>query len=166
MGKAIIGSAVFFVVAPLTLAGLVPWWITRWRFQPIIAATSIGVLGSILIVVGLAGVLDSFARFAIQGLGTPAPVAPTQKLVITGLYRYVRNPMYLAVSAVIFGQALLFGDWRLICYGVVFFIVCHVFVVSYEEPTLRQTYGADYDTFRAHVPRWVPRLSPWLPDAR
>jgi protein-S-isoprenylcysteine O-methyltransferase Ste14 len=103
---------------------------------------------------------------AVQGLGTPAPVAPTQKLVITGLYRYVRNPMYLALSAVILGQALLFGDWRLICHGVVFFIAYHVFVVSYEEPKAQQTYRTEYDTYRANVPHWVSRLTPGLPVSK
>jgi protein-S-isoprenylcysteine O-methyltransferase Ste14 len=75
------------------------------------------ILGGILIIVGVPGLVDSFARFALEGLGTPAPVAPTQKLVVTGLYRYVRNPIYIAVVTVIFGQALLFGDWRLLWYG-------------------------------------------------
>jgi protein-S-isoprenylcysteine O-methyltransferase Ste14 len=80
-------------------------------------------------------------RFALQGLGTPAPIAPTQHLVITGLYRYVRNPTYVAVAAVIFGQAVLFGDWRLFAYGALFCLVCRLFVVGYEEPTLKKSFG-------------------------
>ena len=75
-------------------------------------------IGLMLVIAGVPGVVDSFARFALQGLGTPAPIAPTQKLVVTGLYRYVRNPIYVGVAAVIFGQALLFGDWRLLWYAV------------------------------------------------
>ena len=114
-----------------------------------------------LIIAGVPGVVDSFARFALQGLGTPAPIAPTQKLVVTGLYRYVRNPIYVAVVAVILGQAILFGDWRLLWYGALLWLVFHVFVVAYEEPTLKQTFGAQYEDFRANVPRWVPRLTPW-----
>jgi len=105
--------------------------------------------------------VDSFARFAIHGLGTPAPVAPPQKLVVTGLYRYVRNPMYVSVVAIILGQALLFGDWRLVVYGAVFWLACHAFVLVYEEPTLRRKFGAQYEGFCANVPRWIPRLTPW-----
>ena len=102
-------------------------------------------------------------RFAIEGLGTPAPIAPTRHLVVTGFYRHVRNPMYVAVLAVILGQALLFANARLLAYGAAFWLACHLFVVFYEEPTLRRSFGADYDAFRANVPRWIPRLRPWSP---
>ena len=115
---AVLGSALFFVIAPLVLAGFVPWWVTQWEFRPAFFGVDLTrILGGILIIVGAPGVVDSFARFALEGLGTPAPIAPTQKLVVTGLYRYVRNPIYIAVVAVIFGQALLFGDSRLLWYG-------------------------------------------------
>ena len=99
-------------------------------------------------------------RFALQGLGTPAPIAPPQHLVVTGLYRYVRNPMYVAVAAVIFGQAILFGDWRLLAYGALC-LFFHLFVVGYEEPTLKTSFGAEYEAFRINVPRWIPRLTAW-----
>jgi len=116
---AILGSALFFVVAPLVLAGFVPWWITHWEFRPAFFGFELTrAIGLMLIIAGVPGVVDSFARFALQGLGTPAPIAPTQKLVVTGLYRYVRNPIYVGVAAVIFGQAVLFGDWRLLWYAV------------------------------------------------
>jgi protein-S-isoprenylcysteine O-methyltransferase Ste14 len=105
--------------------------------------------------------VDSYARFALQGLGTPAPIAPTQHLVVTGLYRYVRNPIYVAVAAVVFGQALLFGDRQLFAYGAVVCLVCHLFVVGYEEPTLKKSFGAEYEAFRINVPRWIPRLTEW-----
>ncbi|WP_309143803.1 MULTISPECIES: methyltransferase family protein [unclassified Bradyrhizobium] len=115
---AVLGSALFFAVAPSSAAGLVPWWITRWEFRPpffdLDATRAVGIL---LIAAGLPRLVDSFARFALQGLGTPAPVALTQNLVVTGLYRYVRNPIYVALVAVILGQAVLFGDQRL-GYGV------------------------------------------------
>jgi protein-S-isoprenylcysteine O-methyltransferase Ste14 len=157
---AVFGSALFFVIAPLALAAVVPWWITGWQFQPAFLGAE-RVLGGVLIIAGVPGLVDSFARFALEGLGTPAPVAPTQKLIVTGLYRYVRNPMYIAVVAVILGQALLFGDERLLSYGALFWLACHVFVVTYEEPTLRRTFGLEYEAFRANVPRWIPRLTPW-----
>ena len=159
---AILGSALFFVVAPLVLAGYVPWSITHWEFRPAFFGFELTrAIGLMLIIAGVPGVVDSFARFALQGLGTPAPIAPTQKLVVTGLYRYVRNPIYVGVAAVIFGQAVLFGDWRLLWYAALLWLFFHVFVLVYEEPTLKQTFGAQYEDFRANVPRWVPRLTPW-----
>jgi protein-S-isoprenylcysteine O-methyltransferase Ste14 len=160
--SAVLGSALFFLVAPCVLAGLIPWSMTRWEFRPAFfgleGARSVGVL---LILVGLPGLVDSFARFALQGLGTPAPIAPTQNLVVTGLYRYVRNPIYVAVVAVIVGQAVLFGDWRLLTYGGLMWLAFHVFVLAYEEPVLAETFGSQYEDFRANVPRWIPRLTPW-----
>src|SRR5215207_4257038 len=159
---AILGSALFFLAAPSVVAGLIPWWITRWEFlPPFFDLQATRVDGIVLIVAGLPGLVDSFARFALQGLGTPAPIAPTQNLVVTGLYRYVRNPMYVAVVAVILGQAVLFGDARLIGYGALFWLACHLFVVAYEEPTLEQTFGPEYASYRANVSRWRPRQKPW-----
>ena len=80
---------------------------------------------------------------------------------MTGLYRYVRNPMYVSVLAIVPGQALLFGDWRLIVYAALFWLACHAYVTLYEERTLQHKFGAVYDAFHANVPRWIPRLSPW-----
>ena len=115
MTMAILGSALFFVAAPSVLAGLIPWWITRWEFlPPFFDLQATRVVGILLIVASVPGLVDSFARFALQGLGTPAPIAPTQNLVVTGLYRHVRNPIYVALVAVILGQAVLFGDQRLL----------------------------------------------------
>ena len=159
---AVLGSVLFFVVAPLALAGFVPWWISRWEFRPAVFGIELTrALGVILIISGVPGLVDSFARFALEGLGTPAPVAPPRKLVVTGLYRYVRNPMYVAVVAIILGQALLLGDGRILWYGALFWLASHAFVVGYEEPTLKRTFGAQYEAYRASVPRWIPRLSPW-----
>ena len=160
--SAVLGSALFFVVAPCVLAGLIPWWMTRWEFGPPLFGVEVTrAIGVVFILIGLPGLVDSFARFALQGLGTPAPVAPTKNLVVTGLYQYVRNPIYVAVVAIILGQAMLFGDWRVMVLGALFWLAFHIFVVAYEEPTLQRTFGAEYETYRANVPRWIPRLSPW-----
>jgi protein-S-isoprenylcysteine O-methyltransferase Ste14 len=164
MSKAmsILGSVLFFVVAPVVVAGLVPWWIMHWEFQPAFWGFEVTrVIGVMLIIAGIPAVVDSFARFALQGLGTPAPIAPTQNLVVTGLYRYVRNPIYIAVVSVTVGQALLFGDGRLLWYGAVVWLVFHLFVVLSEEPILQLKFGMEYETFRTNVPRWIPRLTPW-----
>jgi protein-S-isoprenylcysteine O-methyltransferase Ste14 len=159
---ALLGTALFLVLAPGCVAGLVPWWISRWQFRaPFPGYAPLHAIGAIRIAAGMFGVLDSFARFALLGLGTPAPVFPTRHLVVKGFYRYVRNPMYVAVVAVILGQALLFGDVRVFKYGLFAWLVARLFVLAYEEPTLRKTFGAEYESFRANVPRWIPRLAPW-----
>src|ERR1700752_3128379 len=156
-----LGSALFFVVAPCVLAGLIPWSMTHWEFGPaFFGLEGVRSVGVLLILVGLPGLVDCFARFALQGLGTPAPIAPTRNLVVTGLYRYVRNPIYVAVVAIILGQAVLMGDWHLIVYGALLWLAFHVFVVAYEEPTLERTFGREYEAFRAAVPRWIPRMTP------
>jgi protein-S-isoprenylcysteine O-methyltransferase Ste14 len=159
---AIIGSVIFLLIAPLTVAGLVPWWITRWRTEsPFGTFALLRIIGVLLIAAGIPVLLDSFARFAIQGLGTPAPVFPTRHLVVKGLYRYVRNPMYVALLVVVTGQTLFFGSLSILEYGAILWLGFHLFVVLYEEPKLRETFGDEYETFCAHVPRWIPRACPW-----
>ncbi len=120
-------------------------------------------LGLMLIAVALPILLDSFARFALQGVGTPAPVFPTRHLVVSGLFRYVRNPMYIAVVSLVLGQGFFFGSIVVLEYGVAVWVGFHLFVLIYEEPTLRSSYGHDYQEFCQHVPRWIPRLRPWRP---
>jgi protein-S-isoprenylcysteine O-methyltransferase Ste14 len=159
---AIFGTAAFLILAPGTVAGLIPWWISRWRLRPpFLGFTPFRAIGVLLMAAGIAVVLESFGRFALQGLGTPAPVFPTRHLVVNGSYRYVRNPMYVAVTSLILGQAVLLGDIHLIEYLVFPWLAAHLFVLTYEEPTLRRTFGAEYETYCAHVPRWIPRLTPW-----
>ena len=157
--RAAIGSLVFLLVAPGVVAGLVPWLLTDWSAHdwPI----PLRLLGGAIIAAGLALLLPAFTRFAIDGRGTPAPVAPTERLVVTGAYRYVRNPMYLGVAALIVGQGLLLGQAVLLAYAAIFVVVVTVFVHSYEEPTLARKFGQQYETYRSAVPRWRPRLRPW-----
>ena len=118
-------------------------------------------LGALLLAAGAVVLLHAFARFVIEGVGTPAPVAPTEHLVVGGLYRHVRNPMYLAVTAMIVGQALLLGQYWLLAYAVLFLATTMAFVTLYEEPTLRRRFGAQYDAYRSAVPGWWPRPHPW-----
>ncbi len=159
---AVLASALFLVVAPGTVALLVPWWICRWRVgAPLLGFSPFRIVGALLIAAGLPVLLDSFVRFAVKGLGTPAPVFPTCHLVVTGFYRYVRNPMYVAVVSVIVGQGLVVPSLRVLLYGAFVWLGFHLFVLAYEEPKLRATFGAEYGVFCAHVPRWVPRLHPW-----
>jgi protein-S-isoprenylcysteine O-methyltransferase Ste14 len=159
---AILGSVIFLLIAPVTVVGWIPYWIGRWQMQLDFGDfTILRVVGVVLILAGVPVLLDSFARFAIQGLGTPAPVFPTRNLVVQGLYRYVRNPMYVALLLVVTGQALFFGNLHLLEYGAIVWLFTHLFVVLYEEPKLRATFDDEYKTFCAHVPRWIPRLRPW-----
>ena len=163
--SALLGSAIFLVIAPGTLAVYIPWAITRWRFAaPLLGIPAFRVpfriVGALMIAAALPVLLDSVARFAIQGLGTPVIVAPPERLVVTGLYRYVRNPMYTAVSSLIIGQGLLFASPRLLAYGLIVWISFFAFVLLYEEPALRRKFGDDYAQYRARVPRWIPRLKP------
>jgi len=159
---AIVGSAIFLVIAPGIVAGYVPWWICRWHVgTPLLGISFFRVLGVLLVAAGLPVLLDSFARFALQGLGTPAPIFPTHHLVISGLFRYVRNPMYVAVLSLILGQGLFFASARVLEYGIAVWVGFFLFVLIYEEPTLRKSYGLEYDEYCANVPRWIPRLRPW-----
>jgi protein-S-isoprenylcysteine O-methyltransferase Ste14 len=160
--KAIIGSIVFLFVAPGVVAGLVPWSVSQWQLgRPLLGLEPIRWLGALLLLLGAVLLIETFARFALQGLGTPAPIAPTQSLVVTGSYRFVRNPMYVAVVLLILGQGLLLGNVPVLVYGLVVWLVVHLFVLGYEEPTLAASYGEQYARYRANVRRWIPRLTPW-----
>lgn len=153
------GSALFFLVAPAVIAGFIPWWMTQWRFeQPMPSWLPMRAIGVALIAAGVPVLVHSFTRFVMDGLGTPAPIAPTERLVVTGLYRFVRNPMYLAVLSIIVGQALLFGQLRLLWYAAMIFAAFVTFVRLYEEPTLTRQFGRDYDEYRRLVPAWWPRF--------
>ena len=154
----IVGSIVFFAIAPGTIAGLIPYLLTGWMSgAPESVVPTVPAAGLLLVAAGLALIIDCFARFALQGRGTPAPVAPTEYLVVSGAYRYVRNPMYVAVVSIIAGQALFFGSARLMAYAAVIWLAFHVFVRTYEEPTLRARYGASYERYCEQVGRWGRR---------
>lgn len=160
--SAVAGTLVFLFIAPGTVAGLVPWWIGHWSVQaPFCGFTLLRITGGLLIAVAAVILIDAFLRFALQGIGTPAPVLPTRRLVVTGPYRFVRNPMYVAVVSMILGQGCVFGDLRIFAYGLACWLAMHLFVLIYEEPTLRRTFPEDYAIFTENVPRWIPRLTPW-----
>jgi protein-S-isoprenylcysteine O-methyltransferase Ste14 len=108
--------------------------------------------------VGAVIVLWSFWNFLMQGRGTPAPIDPPKEMVATGFYRYVRNPMYVGLLAIIIGHFLWFGYWNLLIYAVFVFLAFHAFVMYYEEPTLKRKFGAAYEDYLRKVPRWIPRF--------
>ena len=157
--SAALGSALFFVVAPGVVVGLIPWWLTRWEVRP--APWPVRLLGAALLVLAVPVLVGAFVRFVRDGLGTPAPVAPTERLGVTGAYRYVRNPMYVAVLGAIVGQALLLGQPGLLSYAAIVAVLVVSFVKLYEEPVLRRRFGEAYEAYCRGVPGWWPRLRPW-----
>jgi protein-S-isoprenylcysteine O-methyltransferase Ste14 len=159
--RAILGTVAFFVLAPGAVAGVIPFSVTGWRFGTRAPALPLRLLGAAMILAGLASLAECFARFATRGRGTPAPVAPPSRLVVSGQYRYVRNPMYLAVLALVLGQAVVFGSGALLEYLAGLAILFHAFVCWYEEPNLSKRFGSSYGQYRRGVPRWLPRLTAW-----
>ena len=151
MTKAAAGTTAFFFAAPCVVAGLIPWSITHWRNPQVWPALALVALGTFI-------VLRAFTRFVQEGRGTPAPIAPTEQLVIGGDYRYVRNPMYVGVVATILGQSLLFLNLPLLIYAAVAWTAMASFVHFYEEPALRKQYGRQYDDYCQAVPAWFPRV--------
>jgi len=110
---------------------------------------------------GLGILLRCAWDFAVVGLGTPAPIDPPKTLVVTGLYRWVRNPMYAGGAAVLFSEALLFGSRIVLEYALFVWAGFFLFVVAFEEPAPGRKFGASYEIYCRAVPRWVPRLTPW-----
>ena len=159
---AVLGSTIWFVLAPVAAAGLAPWWLTGW--QPGRTFWPLQAVGWLLVAAGAAAVVHAFARFVTEGRGTPVPIAPPERLVIGGLYRFVRNPMYVSVLALIIGQALILGRLNLWLYAAAFLLASIGFVHFYEEPTLRKRFGTDYDRYRRAVPGWLPRWRPWTSE--
>jgi protein-S-isoprenylcysteine O-methyltransferase Ste14 len=160
--RAAAGSAAFFVAAPGTFVGLIPWLLTRWRRRRYPGSAAGRPLGVVLIGAGLVPLVSAFVEFTKAG-GTPVPLAPTEHLVVTGFNRYVRNPMYVGLLIAILGQALLFGSLGLVLYAGAMWIITASFVRWYEEPNLSRRYGTEYEEYRHNVPAWLPRWRPWRP---
>jgi len=157
----ILKSAVFVIVAPGTVLGWVPYILLERTVPPPIAWSNWLALAPLGM--GAAILLKCAWDFAVVGLGTPAPIDPPKSLVVNGLYRYVRNPMYVGSALVLCSEAMLFGSRRLLTYALLVAIGFNLFVLLYEEPTLRKKFGASYQTYCRAVPRWIPRLRPWSP---
>jgi protein-S-isoprenylcysteine O-methyltransferase Ste14 len=158
-----VGTAVFFVVGPGLVAGLVPWLISGWQVRGPVSPLAIirMALGGVLLVLAIVVLGRAFARFVMEGRGTPAPVAPPERLVVGGDYRFVRNPMYLAVITAVLGQAMIFGSLGLLVYAVALWAIMAAFVRWYEEPVLLRRYGDEYERYRLAVRAWLPRLRPF-----
>ena len=149
-------TILFSILVPGTVAILIPRWLLGGFYLPENAPLSW--LGIGLIGFGSAVYFRCAWEFAVRGLGTPAPIAPTRFLVTTALHRRVRNPMYIGVALVILGEAALFRSLHLVLYAAVMLGTAHLFVIFYEEPTLRRQFGKSYDEYFGSVPRWIPKL--------
>lgn len=162
--RAILGSTLFLTLVLGLVVIYFPYIFCYWRLAPPFFGfwpfriTGISMFGG-----GLYILLDAYVRFALQGLGTPAPMAPPTHLVVTGVYRYVRNPMYVAILAAVWGEGLFFGNAQVMHYGLYLWAGFFAFVICYEEPALRRKFGVGYQEYCAVVPRWIPRFSPYSP---
>jgi protein-S-isoprenylcysteine O-methyltransferase Ste14 len=153
---AIIKTALFTVFVPGTVAGYLPWSL-RGNAGPVTGLERWA--AAAVIAVGVTIYLSTaFWGFAVIGGGTPAPIAPTKILVVRGLHRFVRNPMYIGVALIVAGQAWLFHSVHILVYLVCVLLIVNLFVLFYEEPTLHRQFGEQYDRYREVVPRWIPRF--------
>jgi protein-S-isoprenylcysteine O-methyltransferase Ste14 len=152
----VFNTTLFTIFVPGTVAILIPRWLLGGFVRP--ANGPVTWSGGVVFAWGAAIYFRCAWEFAVHGLGTPAPIAPTKFLVTTALHRYVRNPMYLGVALAIVGQAIVFRSLHLAEYGAVMLLVAHTFVVLYEEPTLWRQFGESYEEYRRNVPRWIPRI--------
>ena len=155
--KHVFNTLLFTILVPTTVAGWIPW-----RLHGNAQATSnvlLVLLSILLIAIGIAIYLHTaFWGFALRGRGTPAPIAPPKRLVVEGLHRYVRNPMYIGVLLIVVGQGILFESMALLRYAAAIWLVAHLFVLLYEEPALQRKFGDEYREYRQRVPRWLPRI--------
>jgi protein-S-isoprenylcysteine O-methyltransferase Ste14 len=155
--KHVLNTLLFTVLVPATVAGWIPRMLRG--HAPPTSDSALRWLAFLLIGVGVAIYLHTaFWGFALRGQGTPAPIAPPQRLVVEGLHHHVRNPMYIGVLLMVWGQALLFWSRALAEYVVFLWLAFHVFVRLYEEPALQKQFGDEYEAYRRRVPRWIPRL--------
>lgn len=153
-------TGAFTVTVPGTVAGLVPYRVAGRRVHaPLLGVRATRVLGAALVAAGAPLVADSFVRF-VKAAGTPHPAFETDELVVTGLYRHVRNPQYVGIVTMLAGQSLLYGSRRVLAYTVVVAALFHLWVVAFEERRLRRRFGTRYERYVASTPRWVPRPRP------
>ena len=151
-----LGSILFFILAPGMVAGFIP--LALLRTGPQVQTGFLAYAAFPLWVIGTTVLIWCFWDFLVKGKGTPAPIDPPKELVVSGLYRYVRNPMYVGILLVILGHFLWFGFWNLLIYAAVVFAAFSAFVIFYEEPTLKRNFGAAYEDYLKEVPRWIPKF--------
>lgn len=156
-------SVAWGVALGVTFGGLLPWLLNDWHFhRPLPCWALAQAAGGLLICAGLVPIVQSFIDF-IKADGTPVPVASPPRLVVSGFYRYMRNPIYAGFVAILIGEVLLFASPGLVGYTLVAWGIGAAAVRFYEEPTLARKFGAEYQAYRHAVRAWIPRLHPWTP---
>jgi protein-S-isoprenylcysteine O-methyltransferase Ste14 len=151
-------SVFFTFLLPGTVTVLIPYRLISSRGAgPYSNHQLLRYLGCPLMVIGAAGLLWCIWEFFSEGRGTLAPVDPPKRLVVRGLYRYVRNPMYVSVVTILLGEAIFFISMPVLIEAGVFFVLANLFVVGYEEPVLRRQFGDSYERYSQTVGRWIPR---------
>src|SRR5271170_7647536 len=154
--SAVAKTLLFTVFVPGTVTGYVPW-LLRQDAAPVTGPEKWASIAVIALGIGIY-LYTAFWGFALIGGGTPAPIAPTKILVVRGLHRFVRNPMYIGVALIVAGQAWLFHSLHIAIYMICMLLIAHTFILFYEEPTLRKQFGEEYERYCAAVPRWLPQL--------
>jgi protein-S-isoprenylcysteine O-methyltransferase Ste14 len=158
---ALLGTIIFTLTVPATVIVVIPYVLTGWGVQrPLLGIAATRWLGVALMVLAAPLFFRFLAGFVREGRGTPAPIAPPVHLVVGGPFQWIRNPGYVAVVALVVGQALVLGSGPVLVYAALLAAAFHAFVVVYEEPTLRRQFGEEYDAYCRAVPRWLPRLRP------
>ena len=153
----VIKTIIFLIIAPGSVTILFPYLLLSSKFELFFSNPGIlRFLGLFPIIIGATIVIWCFWDFIFTGRGTPAPIDPPKKLVVKGLYRFVRNPMYLGVAFILFGEVLLFESMALLLYVILVLLVFHLFVICYEEPVLKRKFGDSYKEYFNSVPRWIP----------
>ena len=159
--RALLGTIAFTLIVPGTLIVLIPYLLTAWQLRPpLLGIEATRTLGVALIVLAAPLFFRFLSGFVREGHGTPAPIAPPEHLVVGGPFRWIRNPGYVGVVSLVAGQALLFGSGAVLAYAAFLAFAFHLFVVLYEEPTLRRQFGTEYESYCREVPRWIPRPRP------
>ena len=157
--RPILKTLVFTVLVPGTVTVLVPYGLLEWKLEwSSLETRHLGWLGLPLVALGALGLLWCAWHFAVTGRGTPAPLDPPKLLVVRGLYRVTRNPMYGSVLTILLGESLVFASWILLAYATALWCAFNLFVVLHEEPTLRKRFGPPYEEYCRRVPRWIPRV--------
>jgi protein-S-isoprenylcysteine O-methyltransferase Ste14 len=154
-------SFLFILIVPGTVAVLIPWALVGYFGPGVLQFGPLSLLAIPLWALGAAGLFWSALDFAQKGEGTPAPIDAPKKLVVSGLYRYVRNPMYVSVLTILLGQFLWFSSRWVFAYSLFMFTAFHLFITNYEEPNLKRLFGAQFERYARAVPRWLPRLKPY-----
>jgi protein-S-isoprenylcysteine O-methyltransferase Ste14 len=148
----------FSFILPFTVLVLIPFWIeTKWEVKSVVYA----VVGISVMLAGLVIMTITIGTFIQKGKGTLAPWSPTQKLIVTGLYRYMRNPMITGVFFVLIGEAICFHSMNILIWSGCFILINTIYFIVVEEPGLEKRFGKEYTDYKSKVPRWIPRLTPF-----